>query len=461
MLDRIFPSRRRSTAAPRKRRGERLHLQRLEERLAMAIEVFQYPTAGTYSASSASSNYAVLLMDDGTTGFLKKNATPAPTFTYSSNSQFLDDPTTTSQEAVTFGELLSNWGTLETFYVASGARVTYTGASIPATSLGKTTSFFNSGQIDVGTSDGIVPGTFRATASIVDKDGKFAFVQLLASKPGSPWNIAVDKIAGDGAAPSEGNIDALGNVFLRGWSDAPQSVSLQPDDWGVYTGGTTDPKPQSFTLFPGQTVTQRFLVDLSRNQSTISINSPLLANLGSTSDPGFFSGAGGVANQAGQVVLDGSTIVTNANVSSSNLFTVGVPVNRLVTNANRIPVDTVTINRPVAAPKQQLILEGAVGKPGKLLVSEQGALANSLTNPSGTAAGVLDVQASHADVIFAGTVNAVQQTYLLQSPLDPRAYSLTTVSPTSGVQSGRILGSTVGVTLANDAGGENERPHDH
>jgi hypothetical protein len=474
MLDRIFPSRRRSTVAPRKRRGERLHLQRLEERLALAIEVFQYPMAGVLNSTSASSNYAVLLMDDGTTGFLKKNATPSPTFTYANNSQFLDDPTTTTEEAITFGELLSNWGTLSSFYVTSGKRIDYAGSSIPATFLGKDVFIdnvdplnpFGPKPIDLGTSDGIVPGTFRATASIVDKDGKFAFVQLLASKPGDNWNMTVDKISGDGAAPSLAFVsETTGSVVLR-FADAPQSVSLSPISWGVYTGarqvvgttGTPDVKPLSFTLFPGQNVTQRFLVDLSRNESTISLNSPLLATRGSGSDPGFFSAAGDVVQQAGQVVLDGSTIVTNANVSSADLFTVGVPmwVNQTTVTGDttRIPVRNTTVNRPVAAPSQQLILEGVVGAPGRLLVSEQGALANSLTTPGASPAGLLDVQASHADVIFAGTVNATQQTYLLQSPLDPRAYSFTTVSPTTGVQSGTILGGTVGVTLANDAGGE-------
>ena len=459
MLDRVFPSRRRSTTASRKRRGERLHLQRLEERLAMAIEVFQYPTAGV---SSGSSNYAVLLMDDGATGYLKRNATPAPTFTYASNSQFLDNPTTVAQEAVTFGELVANAGKLETFYVTSGKRIRYSGASLTATPPLGTDVFIPNFDplnpltppIDLGTSDGIVPGTFSATASIVDKDGKFALVSLVESKPGTDWNLSIAKIDGDGAVPSLGYLsETTGSIILR-FGDAPQSVSLRPSSWGVYTGGATDPKPLSFTLFPGQTATQRFLVDLSRNESTISIDSPLQATGGSANDPDFFSGAGGVVGQVGQVVLDGSTIVTNANVSSSNLFTVGVPVNQFLIDAFRIPVRNTTINRPVAAPSQQLIVEGAVGVPGKLLVSEQGALANSLTNPAGSPAGLLDVQASHADVIFAGTVNATQQTYLLQSPLDPRAYSLTTVSPTSGVQSGRILGDTVGVTLANDAGGE-------
>ena len=478
MISSLFPSRRHgsgSLAKRRQRRGERLHVQRLEERIAMAIDVFQYPVAGV---SSGSSNYAVLLMDDGTNGFLKKNATPAPTFTYASNSQFLDDPLTPAFEAYTFGELVAGYGPLESFYITSGKRETYEGLAIPATFLGTTTAFINvatppstTPPINIGTSDGIVPGTFRASASIVDKDGKSAFVRLLASKPGDPWNLSIEKVSGDGAVPTQGNIDEFsGDVVLRGWSDPPQSVDLQPRDWGVYTGqftntidGTTDPKPLSFTLFPGQNVTQRFLADLSRNESTISINSPLLATMGRASDPGFFSGAGDAVGQVGQVVLDGSTIVTNANVSSSNLFTVGVPlwtsptlITSPLTVSTRIPVDTVAINRPVASPKYQLIVEGAIGAPGQLLVSEQGALANSLTNPAaaGAEAGSLDIQALHTDIIFAGTINASRQTYLMQSPLDTRAYTLTTVSPTSGSQTGRIISDTVGITLANDAGGE-------
>jgi len=338
MLDRIFLSRRRGTVAPRKQRRERLHLQRLEERLALAIEVFQYPMAGV---TSGESNYAVLLMDDGATGFLKKNATPAPTFTYASNSQFLDDPTTITQEAITFGELVSNWGTLTTFYATSGKRIEYTGTSIPASSLGRDTFIANFDPlnplvppIDLGTSDGIVPGTFRANASIIDHEGKSASVRLLASRPGTQWNLSIERISGEGAIPTLGDISELsGGVILR-FGEAPQSVSLRPFDWGVYTGarqvvgttGTPDVKPLSFTLFPGQTVPQRFLADLSRNESTISINSPLLATAGSGGDPGFFAGAGDVAGQVGQVVLDGSTIVTNANVSSANLFTVGVPL---------------------------------------------------------------------------------------------------------------------------------------
>jgi len=220
MISSLFPFRRHgsgSLAKRRQRRGERLHVQRLEERIAMTVDVFQYAVAG-----GSTSNYAVLLMDDGTNGFLKKNATPAPTFTYANNSQFLDDPLTPAFEAFTFGELVSGAGTLESFYVTSGKRETYVGQPISATSLGTTVFIPNTGDINLGTSDGIVPGTFRASASIVDKDGKSAFVRLIASKPGEAWNLFIDKVSGDGAVPTEAAIiESTGDVVLRGWSDPP------------------------------------------------------------------------------------------------------------------------------------------------------------------------------------------------------------------------------------------------
>ncbi|MFM7183928.1 MAG: beta strand repeat-containing protein [Planctomycetota bacterium] len=421
----------------------------------MAVDVFQYPVSGV---TSGNSNYAVLLVDDGGTGYLKKNATPSPTFTFATNSQFLDDPATTAQEAYTFGELLANAGVLETMYVTSGRRETYIGPSLDASFVDKTTSIINYDPVTdqpiftLGTSDGIVPGTFLARLSVVDSGDKVASAWLLASKPGDRWNLSIESISGDGALPTEGDVDEFtGNVTLRGWGEAPKSVSMRPLSWGVYTGLPDDTRPLSFTLSPGQTVTQRFLVDLSRTESTISLNSPVLAERGNTGDPRFFAGAGGVAGQVAQVVLDASTVVTNANVSSTSLFTIGVPV---WVNGTRVPVDVISINRPVAAPRHQLILESTADNPGQFIVSEQGALANSLTTPDTVAAGSLDIQAKHADVILAGTVNAVAQTYLLQSPLDPRAYTLSTVASTSGVQTGRILGTTVGITLANDAGGE-------
>jgi hypothetical protein len=462
MFDRLFakrprrsPGHPRQEAAGKKRRIARdrrlespLAIQSLEQRLALTIDFFQYPVAGV---TSGESSYTVLLMDDATNGFLKKNATPSPTFTYATNSQFLDDPATLALEAVTFAELPSSFGPMNSFYVTSGQRQIYSGPAIQAAQPGKTTTISNKAQaIDIGTSDGIIPGTFFATLSIVDSQGNAASARVVASKPGAEWNLSLEKVSGDGEMPTEGNVDALGNVTLRGWNDAPTSVDLRPVTWGVYTENADPTKALSFTVFAGQTVTQRLLVDLARNQSTISINSPVIASRGKGGDPAFFSGSGGVAGQVGQVNLYGSTIVTSADVSSSNLFTAGVP---LSVAKNPIPVRNVTINRPLAAPKQQLILEGAAGAPGRLLVGEQGALADSLKAPSTDAANSLDVQAKYADVVFAGTVNASEQTYLLQSPGDPRPYSLTTVSPTSGVQAGRIFGGTVGVTLANEAGG--------
>jgi hypothetical protein len=432
----------------------RLDIQPLEERLALAIDLFQYPVAGV---TSGASNYAILLMDDGTNGFLKKNATPLPSFTYATNSQFLDDPLTPDFEAITFGELLAAAGPLESFYVTSGVRETYVGPAIPATSLGTSVFFVNVGDIDLGSSDGIVPGTFSGAIDVVDADGKSASALILASKPGNTWNLSFLRTSGDGALPTEGDINEFtGDVVLRGWTKAPLSVDLLPNDWGVYTGPPNDSKPLSFTLFPGQTVTQRFVVDLSRNESSISLNSPLLATAGKAGDPAFFSAApfGGQnipLGNVGQVALYATSISLSVNVSSASLFTAGVLP---WFTATPVPTSDVVIERPVSAQTFQLLVEGSPADAGRLLIGDQGALSRSLTTPDTAAAGTLDVQATHADVVFAGIVNAAQQTYLLQSPLDTRAYSLTTVSPTAGVQTGRIIGDTVGITLANDAGGD-------
>jgi hypothetical protein len=165
----------------------------------------------------------------------------------------------------------------------------------------------------------------------------------------------------------------------------------------------------------------------------VTINSPVLAVNGPGSTAPFF-------RPAGSVSIGADTVVINANTSSSSVFSA--------------TAENMTVNRPVAAPLQTLSIAGTPAAPGRLTVSEQGALAGSIATPSTTSAGSLNIEATHADVVLAGTVNATEQTYLLQSPLDPRSYTLTTVSPTAGVQTGRIIGTTVGVTLANDAGGQ-------
>ena len=428
MISSLFSSRQRgpvSLGRRRQRRGEHLSVQPLEERIALAIDVFQLPMN---AVDSAANNYAVLVLDQGDGGFLKRNA--GGSFTFANNSQFLNGGT---QTALGVPALYPDWGALTTFYVTSGQRIIYGGAPLEETSPGTSVFFPNaSGDIDIGTNDGIVPGTFSAILTVTDTSGNTESGLVYASSPGAAWDLNFSGDLGS-LKPSRGSISEFsGNISLQ-WATAPASVTLRPLSWAVYTGLPDDVAPLSFTVSPGQDVTQSMIFDLTRTPSTVTLNSPVLAVAGPGSTAPFFIPAGSVSIAA-------ETIAINANTSSVSSFS--------VSSAD------VAINRPVAAPVHGLDIIGTPASPGRLVVSEQGAVTGSIANPSTGSAGTLSLGAVHADVIIAGVVNATQQTYLLQSPLDPRSYSLTTVSPTSGVQTGRIFGDTVGITLANDAGGE-------
>ena len=428
MISSLFSSRRRgpvSLGRRRQRRGEHLSVQPLEERIALAIDVFQVPMN---AVDSAANNYAVLVLDQGDSGFLKRNA--GGSFTFANNSQFLNGGT---QTALGVSGATPSWGELTTFYVTSGQRIIYGGAPLEEPSPGTSVFFPNaSGDIDIGTNDGIVPGTFSAILTVTDTSGNTESGLVYASSPGAAWDLNFSGDLGS-LKPSRGSISEFsGNISLQ-WATAPASVTLRPLSWAVYTGLPDDVAPLSFTVSPGQDVTQSMIFDLTRTPSTVTLNSPVLAVAGPGSTAPFFIPAGSVS-------IDAETIAINANTSSVSSFS--------VSSAD------VAINRPVAAPGHALNITGTPTNPGRLVVSEQGAVTGSIANPSTGSAGILSLGAVHADVIVAGIINATKQTYLFQSPLDPRSYSLTTVSPTSGVQAGRIFGDTVGITLANDAGGE-------
>ena len=84
MISSLFSSRRRgpvSLGRRRQRRGEHLSVQPLEERIALAIDVFQVPMD---AVDSSTNNYAVLVLDQGDGGFLKRNA--GGSFTFANNS---------------------------------------------------------------------------------------------------------------------------------------------------------------------------------------------------------------------------------------------------------------------------------------------------------------------------------------------------------------------------------------
>jgi fibronectin-binding autotransporter adhesin len=415
--------------------------ERLEERLALAIDVLTYPFGA--GVTSGTSHYAVLLMNDGDSGFLKRN--DFGTFTFANNSQFLDGGANTARPLF---ELLPTLGNLSTIYVTGGESTSYTGSSITRSG---STSMTYSGVATPG-SNGVIPGTFSGTVTVTsplpDGTSTVASALLLASPDATNRNpqffndLRFERTSGDGPLPTAGGLDGsfinltTGSVTLR-FAEAPISVTFTPFDWAIYDAG---PDPLSFTLSPGQTPNQRFLVDLGRvPESSTSIDSPLAAALGDATE-GFFAQFGGYA-AGGQVVFHADNVTTNANVSTVSRFSIN--------SGNAI------INRPVAAVAHTVDVIGKAGDPGSFVLSEQGALANSLVSPMTSQSGALLFNAFQSDVTFAGVVNAGSQTYLFQSPADdPRGYTWTTKSPTSGVQTGTLAGSIVIATLANSAGGD-------
>ena len=414
--------------------------ERLEERLALAIDVFQYPF-GT-SITSSSTNYAILVMDNGDSGYLRRNATPSPSMTYANNSQFLNSG---GNNALNVGELSTSFGSLDTIFVTAGSRSTTGSGTFVAPGLSTSVTFptvANPGGF------GIIPGTFRGSVTLTDSTGATASADLLAA-PVFGGELRVTRTGGTGALPlsvSDGASSSFvdlgtGRVTLN-FAAAPKALTLTSTDWGIFQGGGS---PVSFTLSPGRTPAQRFLVDLSGvPESSISLDSPVDASRGSPNGSaaadGFFAGFGGVLT-SGQVVLRATNVTTNANVKTTTLF--------------QTTVQNASINRPIAAGTHSIKLEGSTGRPASLVVADQGALANSLTAPATSPAGLLSLTANQADVTFAGVVNASNQSYLFNSPAsDPRGYTWTTKSPASGVQTGVLAGGEIIATLANSAGGD-------
>lgn len=426
--------RNRRRGCDRRRRETVAAVERLEDRLALAIDYFQYPFGD--AVTTGARNYAVLVLDQGSSGFLKKNATPSPTLTFADNSQFLGTGTGT---ALTIGERVDKIGDLTTIYATSGSTRLWTNPPIPGpASPGVSVTFTG---LDTGpTRDGIIPGTFTGTLSVTDSTGASGVIAILAAPEAGRANLRLELLSGKCALPTElAVIDQISGRVTVAWPEAPLRVSLYPYSWAVYDAG---PAPLSLSLMPGQTPQERLWVDFTRvTGSTVAINSPITSKLGlaNSAIDGIFAGAGG-AIASGQLVLDATNVTVRANSSSVSLFNADAAVAR--------------IDRPVAAPWHSISVTGSAATAGLLLVGEQGALANSLTSPATTASSLISITASQADVVLAGTVNSMEQTYLLNSENDPRPYNLTTVSPQSGVQTGLVKGGTVGITLGNESGGE-------
>jgi subtilisin-like proprotein convertase family protein len=115
--------------------------------------------------------------------------------------------------------------------------------------------------------------------------------------------------------------------------------------------------------------------------------------------------------------------------------------------------ETVRFNAGVGASVYDIRLDQDRHTPverSTLHVSSSGSLAADIFGNSQAGSALIEVQ--NGDIVLEGAIRATNQSYLLESSPDRQAfmpYVFTTIAG-SGVATGRIYGTTVGITLAND-----------
>jgi hypothetical protein len=172
------------------------------------------------------------------------------------------------------------------------------------------------------------------------------------------------------------------------------------------------------------------------------------------------TGGGSTSNAVAQAILaDGVVVgfkITDPGSGYTSLPTVSIAAPATLATPGTPTLESVAINAAVAAPNVDIRVADDPNTPetirGRLFVSATASIAGALDNAN-SAISSLYVQGDKADVVVEGTINATTQTYLLRSPVADQSlapFLLTTVSPSSGANTGLIAGDTVAITLGND-----------
>jgi len=172
------------------------------------------------------------------------------------------------------------------------------------------------------------------------------------------------------------------------------------------------------------------------------------------------TGGGSTTNAVAKAILaDGVVVgftITDPGSGYTSLPTVSIAAPPTLASKGTSTLESVAINAAAAAPNVDIRVADDPNTPetdrGRLFVSATASIAGALGNAN-SATGSLYVQGDRADVIVEGTINATTQTYLLRSPVADQSlapFLLTTVSPSSGANTGLIVGDTVAITLGND-----------
>lgn len=217
------------------------------------------------------------------------------------------------------------------------------------------------------------------------------------------------------------------------------------DDADDPQGTRFDTKANDLTLFPGQTFTRGLTAELPNTGSVISIESPILAT----------AAANGVVSLSASEVRLNSPVRANAAI--------------LIPSGDNTAFGTVTervaVNAAVGSPSFDIRLAddpdtGNIER-SQLVVSQTGSLSN-LTNVLALPPAVLPVstqayiEVKGGDILIEGQVAATSHSYFLRSGTGSETegpYRFTTASGMTGINTGKLTGTTVGVTLANDTFG--------
>ena len=203
----------------------------------------------------------------------------------------------------------------------------------------------------------------------------------------------------------------------------------------------------------------------SASQPVASINAGQVTRITRGDSAGYGYTTAPVVSLSRPFTADGRQATAHATIDNLGRVT-GIVVDDPGTGYTQAPVvtigqanprsraETVRFNAGVGASVFSLLLEDDPATPdvgrSTLLVSSSGSLGGDVFGNTPT--GSVLIESHKGDVLIAGTINATTQSYLLQS--DPQDQGLApflfSTIASSGVQTGRIIGNTLAVTLAHD-----------
>lgn len=271
-----------------------------------------------------------------------------------------------------------------------------------------------------------VRGTFSSEEGTVVLDVDYGYNQTVTQVVNGQNNTTVQFVSLGQSYPLAVTVDATLAIY------DPSSTALPP----------------SFTLAAGGDHTKGLIVELPTPGAAVRLQNPVLA-----------SDTSKTSRSRVQLAASGITI-------DSPLYAAGqFVVPRELDSAMGAVPEVLTVNAPVSS--QRFVIEldddpgtGAIGR-SQLVIGQTGSLsarANVLvpaTGPLPPAQSVF-VNVENGDIYLAGQVVANNHFYGMVSPTGSELeapYTFATESPVTGVATGKIIGNSVAISLANDTHG--------